>query len=265
MSWQTRVCGENLYHHVYAWGNDRHPVFKEENHYKKYLQLLKKYAKEFNVDILAYALMEWHVHLFIYDQTNTISMFMQFLHGEYAQYYNRETHRVGHVFGERFRNKVVQANEYGAWLSRYIHRQALEAHLVDDPKDYPWTSYRIYLGLERNDFLKFEIIMKQFGEGKGATKNYEQFVLDSDNGPVNWSDKKITIGFADKILMHAMKKFGIPERILLTPTGRSERRARQHIIYALHREHGYTMQEIARAFKMSHTAIARILENFEKQ
>jgi len=96
-----------------------------------------------------------------------------FIHGDYAQYFNRETHRVGHVFGERFSNKVVQVNEYGIWLSRYIYRQPLEAGLVDEPKDYPWTSYRRYLGLEEKDFIKNDLIIQQFGERKEATKNYE--------------------------------------------------------------------------------------------
>ena len=58
MKWKKRLCGEDLYHHIYAWGNDRHPVFKEDYHYKKYLQLLKKYANENRIDVIAYALME---------------------------------------------------------------------------------------------------------------------------------------------------------------------------------------------------------------
>ena len=168
MSWKTRICGGELYHHIYAWGNDRHPVFKDHYHYVHYLQLLKKYSREYRIDIIAYALMQWHVHFFIYDQDNNISIFMHHLHGDYAQFYNRETHRVGHVFGERFQNKIVLVNEHGTWLSRYINRQAVAAKIVSDPKDYPWTSYRIYVGLEKNEFLKHDVIIKQYGDGKGT-------------------------------------------------------------------------------------------------
>ena len=190
---------------------------------------------------------------------------MEDLHGNYAQYFNRDTHRVGHVFGERFNNKIVQANEYGIWLSRYIHRQALEAHLVDNPKDYPWTSYRIYLGLEKSTFLKHNMIMEQFGLEHQAVESYERFVLGNDDGPVDWSDRKISVGLVDKILRRAMREFGIPERVLLAPQGRRERHVRQHVIYSLHQESNYTQLDIARAFQISHTAVAKILKNFDSE
>ncbi len=76
MSWPVRLKGEDLYHHVYAWGNDRHPIFKQPCHYQQYLTYLEKYSQRFKVDIIAYALMQWHVHLFIHDQQNLISDFM---------------------------------------------------------------------------------------------------------------------------------------------------------------------------------------------
>ncbi len=56
MGWKTRLRGENLYHHIYAWGNDRHSVFKDSRHYQKYLLLIAKHARAFNMDIIAYAL-----------------------------------------------------------------------------------------------------------------------------------------------------------------------------------------------------------------
>mgnify|MGYP002155005968 CR=1 FL=1 len=114
---------------------------------------------------------------------------MENLHGDYAQYFNKDTKRVGHVFGERFNNKIVQANEYSIWLSRYIHRQALTAGLVDDPKDYPWTSYRKYLGLEYKDFIKSDIVLEQFGTDHGGrvALRYKEFVKDGDEADVSRS------------------------------------------------------------------------------
>jgi len=262
MTWKARTCGENLYHHIYAWGNDRHPVFKEDYHYKKYLWFLRKCSCDHAIDVIAHALMEWHVHLFIHDKDNNLSLFMQNLHGDYAQYYNRETHRTGHVFGERFNNKIVEVNEYGIWLSRYIHRQALEAHLVDNPKDYPWTSYRIYLGLEKSTFLKHNIIMEQFGLEHQAVESYERFVLGNDDGPVDWNDKKISITLVDPILKKVFTEFGVPQKVLISPRGITERRKRQEIIIILHQNFGYKCQQIARAFQISHAAVAKILKKY---
>ncbi len=92
------------------------------------------------------------------------------------------TQEGGHVFGERFNNKIVQPNNYGLWLSRYIPRQPVEAGLVSNPADYPWTSYRQYIGLEPIEFIKLRIILTQFANkiynAKKMIKSYEEFVLE---------------------------------------------------------------------------------------
>jgi len=91
---KPRLKGKRLYHHIYAWGNDRHPVFKADAHYGKYLYYLEPFATRYKIDIIAYALMEWHVHLFLFDVADRISEFMKSLHGEYAQHFNRRDGRV---------------------------------------------------------------------------------------------------------------------------------------------------------------------------
>jgi REP element-mobilizing transposase RayT len=278
---KLRLSGERLYHHIYARGNDRHPIFKSQVHYVKYLQLLSYYSKFCRIDIIAYALMEWHVHIFVYDHCNRISEFMSNLHGDYARFYNRTSERIGHVFGERFQNKIVQPNVYGLWLSRYVHRQAVEAGLVSNPKDYPWTSYRAYLGMEKNVLLKPEIILGQFGEDPVARSRYEDFVMDDDDGPVNWkSSKQVVIGeeeFVEKFegvenrgmdensgrpaaIEFASEQMGFNTQQLLRPQGREQRQRRWELIKRLVMEYGYTRSEIAQAFGISVTAVANALK-----
>jgi putative transposase len=261
MAWKIRARGEQLYHHIYAWGNDRHPVFRQTQHYHQYLSFLDKYSASFNIDIIAYALMEWHVHLFVYDKANNISDFMMKLHGDYAQYFNKETKHVGHVFGERFNNKIVANNIYGMWLSRYIHRQPLEAKLVDNPKDYPWTSYRVYLGLDKKSFVKPAVILSQFGDSKNSRKQYEQFVLEErDDEPVVWGKRTFTIMNPKHMVRFASKELGINEAVLLKPTGMVERRRRHEAIRLLLDKYGYTKAQIAHAFKLSRMAVTFIIK-----
>lgn len=262
MTWKPRVCGEHLYHHIYAWGNDRHPVFKDPAHYRKYLGLLKKYSVIYKIDILAYALMEWHVHQFIYDDLNNLSNFMWKLHGDYAQYFNREARRVGHVFGERFNNKVVMPNQYGLWLTRYIHRQPLEAKLVKDPRDYPWTSYRVYLGLEKSNFVKPDVIISQYGAGRDARKLYEQFVIEErDDEPVDWGKKSFTIINEDHIINLISKEVKVEPFSLIQPKGKVERSKRHEAMRLLFEKHNYSKSQIARLFKISRMAVSLILKN----
>lgn len=260
MGWKIRQRGEDLYHHMYAWGNDRHPVFKHPNHYHKYLSLLSIHAKTYDIGVIAYALMEWHVHLFIYDQRNSISEFMMDLHGDYAQYYNCVTKRVGHVFGERFNNKIVKCNIYGKWLSRYIHRQALEAGLVRDPQNYPWSSYRVYLGHEKCTFVKPNIILDQFGQGGERSINYKDFVEGNDDGPVDWSMRYFRFRSISYLVRIACADLKIEPTIAMKPRGRQEQILRSQVVERLMSSYDIKAIDIAKGFGLSRSAITRILQ-----
>ncbi|MGB9720270.1 MAG: transposase [bacterium] len=279
-----RLCGENLYHHVYAWGNDRHPTFKEENHYELYLNLLEKSSKKFDIDVIAYALMQWHVHLFIFDHFNKISKFMEELHGKYAILFNKETGSVGHVFGERFNNKIVQPNDYGLYLSSYIHRQAVEARLVVDPKDYPWTSYRQYIGLEPIRFIKPQVILEQFGDYvdfKKVARAYQEFVLNAGKDIKDWDDFKSpivgTFGFVeslrkklgvkvnqnydkDELLSAISNELNISTEMLLNPLGLKQRQFRRKAINILIKDYDLKISEVARILKISRYTVMRNMD-----
>ena len=259
MAFQPRVCGEDLYHHIYAWGNDRHPVFRRDYHYRYYLSLLEKYSRRFEIDVIAYALMEWHIHLFIHDLDNNISEFMMKFHGEYAQYFNRNAGQVGHVFGERFNNKIVQASEYGMWLSRYIHLQAVKAGLVETPRQYDWTSYHAYIGLDSCRFIKPGLILNQFGEDDDKHRRYEEFVLGNDDGPIDW-DKKTTITYRiDYIVNGLCREMAIDRPVLMNPGGYKQKANRHQIIKTLHAKYNFKPSQIAHALNMTRPTISVII------
>lgn len=280
MTFHPRISGTDLYHHVYARGNDRHPIFKEERHYLKYLHLLQKYSSSSRIEIIAYALMRSHVHLFVHDPRDTISDFMFNLHGHYARYFNQDTGRVGHVFSERYNNKIVQPNNYALRLSRYIHLQAVEAGLVENPHDYPWTSYRIYSGRQTNKFLKTEVILDQFGVGSDRFRMYEKFVCDQDSEPIDWLDaRQLIVGddaykkklgenynvFKRNVISKPIIEetvisiLGLDKRIWINPRGKSERSLRHKAIRMLKNNYLYSESDIARIFKLSVAAISRVL------
>lgn len=260
MGWMLREHGEDLYHHIYAWGNDHHPIFKSTWHYEEYLILLEKYALLLKIDVIAYALMETHVHLFVYDRQNCISDFMMKLHGDYARYYNRVNERVGHVFGERFNNKVVLANIYGKWLSRYIHRQAVDAGLVSEPVDFPWSSYRTYIELEKREFVKPDVILTQFGDKDNRQREYQAFVLSGDDGPFDWGRRTFKLVGGHDLIHYICQDLDIDVAALVNPQGAKERHVRHDAIRYLQGKFGYKPSQIAHILGLSRAAISRILK-----
>lgn len=281
-----RIKGPHLYHHVFNRGNDRHPIFKKHPDYQRYLQYLDIYSKKYKIDVIAYALMEWHIHLFIHDLKGTISEFIKELHGHYAKVYNRLYERTGHVFGCRFKNKIVDANNYGLWLTRYIHRQAVEAGLVDSPEEYKWTSYLHYIGKKDDSFVKNEIIMEQFGDTVKEQKTaYKSFVLSQDDGPINWQqaqlNPQLVIGnssFVRKIALRcnlpaliapdiedALSQIYFRYNVLLDdikyPQNKEQRALRRHVIYMLGKEYGIGTKKIAQLLEVSTGLVSQILHN----
>jgi putative transposase len=260
MGWSIRKRGDELYHHVYAWGNDRHPVFKNESHYKYYLSVMEKISSVYQIDIVAYALMKWHVHLFIYDRINKIADFIMALHGNYAQYYNRECNRTGHVFGKRYDNKIVANSVYGMWLSRYIHRQAMEAGLAADPQDYAWTSYRRYVGEEPRGFVRCDTVLEMFSPELDRVKQYREFVLGSDEGPVDWGLHRMKIRDCGSVLKIVAQDLNINATIIASPCGRAEKSLRRQVAIQLVNKYNFNTYETAKFLKMTPSAIAKFIK-----
>jgi putative transposase len=259
----TRLVGAGLYHHVFNRGNDRHPIFKNDDDYRRYIRYLEIFSRKWKIEIIAFALMEWHIHLFVCDKSGELSSFIHVLHGKYARLYNIRYERTGHVFTDRFKNKIVDTITYGKWLSRYIHRQAVDAGLVEKAEDYQWTSYHHYLSTIKMPFVSTQTILEQFGETlQEQIAAYRIFLEDEEEGPVDWKQTEINtnpiignreftkkiaqkVGFyggescdIHEILEKSCMEYGISIASIRDPLGRKERIIRRYIIEILNHKHG---------------------------
>jgi len=86
---------------------------------------------------------------------------------------------VGHVFQGRYKAIVCKKDAYLLELVRYIHLNPVRAGLVDSPEDYPWSSHRIYLGIDKSEVIDPSLVLKQFSDGLFAgIRSYESFVME---------------------------------------------------------------------------------------
>ena len=172
---QLRFFQENTYYHIISRGNNQN-VFLHIRDYKKFLSGLEKYSRKFQVDIIAYALMDNHIHLLIKQgPAKTISRFMQSLMTSYATYFNIKHRRIGHLFQGRFKHIQVETDEYLVHLSRYIHLNPSSAAMVKKPEDYMWSSYRHYLNLDKTPFVNEAPVLGYFSR-KDSVEDYKNFV-----------------------------------------------------------------------------------------
>jgi len=77
------------------------------------------------------------------------------------------------LFQGRYKSILVEKESYFLELTRYIHLNPLRAKMVKKPEEYRWTSYRGYIGREKDEYIDRERI-KEIMEMSG--RSYEEFV-----------------------------------------------------------------------------------------
>lgn len=180
-----RVQPAGAIFHITARGNRRQPIYLDELDYRRFLILLGEVAKRFGFRIHAYCLLPNHFHLLVELQGENLSAGMQYLNGQYAQYFNRRHGYDGHLFQGRFHSVFVQSEAHLLELYRYIVLNPVRAGLCRHPAQWPWSSFRAALGLSpRPLFLSLELFQGLFGSvGGRAARAYAAFVSEAPRRP----------------------------------------------------------------------------------
>lgn len=192
---------ENGFYHVYNRGVEKREIFLDEKDYQAFLGILKAYlepeikpdrtllqgraleriklhnlAQE--VSLVAYCLMPNHFHLLLQQRfSNSITSLMRRVLTAYSMYFNSRYERVGSLFQGRFQAREVTNDEYLLHLTRYIHRNPVEAKIVkiQNLEKFKWGSYQNYLGLVDSGWVKPKAILDYFSSTDRA-KDYKSFV-----------------------------------------------------------------------------------------
>ena len=80
----------------------------------------------------AWALLPNHAHLLVRTGQRPLARAMRSLLTGYAGAFNRRHQRAGHLFQNRYKSIVVEAEPYLLELVRYLHLNPLRARLVRD-------------------------------------------------------------------------------------------------------------------------------------
>ncbi len=178
MSRKHRICFPGATYHITARGNRKAEIFLEREDYQKYLTIFEKVQSTHPITLHSYCLMPNHVHLLIETDNLPISLFMKELHARYAIYFNRKYDLVGHVFQGRYGAKLIDSVTYFLEVTRYIHRNPLEANLVLDPEKYHWSSYPAYLSKVQHPLINTTKTLSYFQNPRYMT--YKEYVEKED-------------------------------------------------------------------------------------
>jgi putative transposase len=127
--------------HVTARGNERRDIYVDDDDRREWLSLVEHVVGLAAWRVHAWVQMTNHYHLLLETPQPTLSRGMRQLNGVYGQRFNRRHGRVGHLFQGRFHAVLVQKESHLLELTRYVVLNPVRAGLVDDPADWPWSSY----------------------------------------------------------------------------------------------------------------------------
>lgn len=92
----------------------------------------------------------------------------------YAKAFNKMYDRSGTLFEDRFKAIHVNEERYILHLCRYIHRNPIDAHLVEDIREWKFSNYLDWIKTRKGRLVNRKFIEERFS----TPIEYEKFVLD---------------------------------------------------------------------------------------
>ena len=142
----ARVVVPELPHHVTQRGNRRQQTFFCDDDYRRYLDLMRQWCTQYQVQIWAYCLMPNHVHLILVPPSEDgLARAVGEAHRRYTRHVNFREGWRGHLWQGRFASFVMD-EAYLLAATRYVERNPVRARLVDRAADWPWSSAGVHTG-----------------------------------------------------------------------------------------------------------------------
>jgi len=173
MARQARIKSNSGIYHVMIRGINKEKIFINKLYKIKLLDIIKEIKKEIDFSIIAYCIMDNHLHLLMKDNNDSLAIIMKKLNVKYAMFYNRLQNRYGYVFQNRFRSEAIENERYLLGALRYIHNNPVKANITKNLLEYEWSSINDYINedteilcdkyiniilnyfKDKNEFIKF--------------------------------------------------------------------------------------------------------------
>jgi putative transposase len=128
------------------------------------------------VELISYCLMPNHYHLIVKQKNpGGVSKLIKQISNAYTYYFNRKYEKEGSLFQGKYKAIAIEPANLTE-IIRYIHLNPTSSWLVDNPKDYQWSSHREYLE-QAEGLCSKEEVLKEFE----SIKDFQNFINDQNN------------------------------------------------------------------------------------
>ena len=175
----ARIAPNEYVYHILTRGTDRQNVFKDRKDYKKYLEILQRYKEKYKFKLYHYVLMTNHVHLVLEtaQKGGNLSEIMKGINLSYAQYYKKRYRHIGHFWQDRYKSIMISKDNYLLACGSYVDLNPVRAKIVEDPKEYQWSSYKTYAYGRKDSITDKHSIYEELSRDESERrKKYREFV-----------------------------------------------------------------------------------------
>lgn len=217
----SRFLSETNVYHIVLKGLNSEQIFYDDNDYLTFLKVLKKSSNDYDAQVLAFCIMNNHIHLLMKFHENNMAQMFKSFGASFVLRYNNKYSRSGSLFNGRYYSKAVNDDSYLLTVLKYIHFNPIRAGLCESPAEWKWSSYNEYVSENRIytdiDFIYSIINKNQFFELHKTEVNDIFSFLPIENSINKLSDvqlRSIVINmkeyFSDLDIAICLKKSGIP-------------------------------------------------------
>ena len=282
MSRRPRLTYPGATHHVMGRANGKQKLFVDQDDRFAFLNLLSVARDIYDVEWEMYMLMNTHFHAKVRTPHANISAAMQYVEGQYAEWWNKQHHRRGHVFEGRFKSPLIEDGRYAFTVMRYIALNPVKAGYVARAVDWPWSSHRALAGVApAPQFLEIDWLRHYFDGPtlRACQRQYGRFV-DAQHCPDVDGGEPVAVGspeFQENVreligsTMHQIivprsyRALGRPRLGKLFAGLGHDLYQRNQMILRAQVVHGYTQAEIARALALHPNTISKITRRIRQQ
>lgn len=177
MTSPARIWYPNTSYHITSRGNRRNDIFKDDEDFKVYLDIIKETMEYFtnDYDVICYCLMDNHVHILLKTKERHMKDFMARVNSIYAKFFNNKHNYVGHLYQDTYFAELIESDSQMLDTSRYIHLNPVKAKMVEKAEQYLWSSYSMYIGEKEEKLITSKMVLSYFKVGK-EKELYKKFV-----------------------------------------------------------------------------------------
>ena len=173
-----QVSPTGVYHFINR-GVNKKILFHRPEDFDYYLKLILEYKERLNIQIYHYCFMSNHTHMLLQAaDTSPLSQFAHFIQRRYAYYYCKTYHWSEQVFRKRFIALPIEKDAYLLECGRYIERNPLDAHLVENLINYYYSSYNFYAYNKPDPLVTESPLYSTLGRSQDERMNIYRFYVD---------------------------------------------------------------------------------------